>query len=68
VPTDTPVTIPDVAPIVATAVLLLVHAVPDVGKLNADVLPTQMFVLPDIEPPVLAFTVILFVLKQTPEE
>ncbi len=66
VPADIPATTPDVTPIVATAVLLLVHDVPTVGKLITVVLPWQTVLLPDIDPPTPEFTVMFFVLKQPP--
>ena len=49
VPADTPVTRPDVAPIVATAGLLLVQDTPpEVEQLSTVLLPSHMFVPPVI--------------------
>ena len=49
VPTDTPVTTPDVIPTVATAVLLLVHDTPpEVLLVTSAVLPAQTDSVPPI--------------------
>ena len=47
-PEVTPVTMPDVAPMVATPVLLLVHVPPEVASVNVVVKPTHTFVVPPI--------------------
>ena len=47
-PEVTPVTIPDVEPMVATPVLLLVHVPPEVASVNVVVKPTHTFVVPPI--------------------
>ena len=53
VPGDTPPTIPEEVPIVATDVLLLDHTPPVAASLNVRVLPTHRVVTPviDVGPP-----------------
>jgi hypothetical protein len=49
VPADTPTTVPEAEPMVATAVLLLLHLQPDVPLLNVVVAPRQRVVVPEME-------------------
>ncbi len=56
-PADTPVTTPEVEPIVATSVLLLVHETPEVLPVNVVVDPTQTLVEPEIPGRALTVTV-----------
>lgn len=46
VPAPVPVTIPDIKPAVATAVLLLVHDPPVIVFVNVVVAPAHMFLVP----------------------
>jgi hypothetical protein len=64
VPAAMPVTIPELAPTVPTAVLPLVQAPPPGISVSVVVAPTQMPRVPEIAPT--ALTVIVFVLMQLP--
>jgi hypothetical protein len=48
VPADTPFTIPENVPIIATAVLLLLHVPPGVGLVSIVVVPRHALSRPDI--------------------
>ncbi len=50
VPDETPVTIPELVPTVATAVLVLLHVPPVTASLSVVVDPTQMVVVPAMGP------------------
>ena len=65
VPPAIPVTIPDEPPMVAAAVLLLVHAPPLVASDRVVVLPWQIVVIPVIG--VSKFTVTIVVKEQPPD-
>jgi hypothetical protein len=66
-PTEAPVRIPDVEPIVATEGVPLVHRPPVILLDNVEEPPTQLVNVPDIVPALSVCTVTIFVAKQPPE-